>query len=152
VAQGLIDAATAKILSERAKVLKDAQDAWNDRREVAQGRASSPALGRALEASGVSRPPGYAAHHIVAGRDDPADFARIVLRRFGIGINDAENGAFLPANRATQVIAGETIHSTLHSNKYYEAVNDALAMATTKQEAIDILARIRQALQAGDYP
>jgi hypothetical protein len=152
LAQGLIDAATAKRLIERAKVLQDAQDAWNDLREVAQGRASSAALARALEVSGVSRPEGYAAHHIVAGRDPPAEFARIVLRKFGIGINDAENGVFLPANKATQVIAGETIHSTLRSYKYYDAVNDALEKAKTKQEAIDTLARIRQALQAGDYP
>jgi hypothetical protein len=152
LAQGLIDAATAKRLMERAKVLQDAQDAWNDLREVAQGRASSAALARALEVSGVSRPEGYAAHHIVAGRDPPAEFARIVLRKFGIGINDAENGVFLPANKATQVIAGETIHSTLRSYKYYDAVNDALEKAKTKQEAIDTLARIRQALQAGDYP
>jgi len=58
LAQGLIDAATAKILAERAKVLQDAQDAWKDFREVAQGRASSRTLGVALEASGVSRPQG----------------------------------------------------------------------------------------------
>ena len=149
MAQGLIDLATAARLSGQDKLL---QDAWKDHREVAQGRASSPALARALEASGVSRPAGYAAHHIVAGRDEPAAFARIVLQKFGICINDAENGVFLPANRATQVIAGETIHSTLHSNKYYEAVNDAIETAKTKQQAIDILARIRRALQAGDYP
>jgi A nuclease family of the HNH/ENDO VII superfamily with conserved AHH len=149
VAQGLIDLATAKILSGQSTLL---HDAWKDLREVAEGRASSPALARALEASGVSRRPGYAAHHIVAGRDDPAKFGRIVLQKFGIGINDAENGVFLPASRATQVIAGETIHSTLHSDKYYDAVNDALEVAKTKQEAIDILARIRRALQAGDYP
>jgi A nuclease family of the HNH/ENDO VII superfamily with conserved AHH len=91
-------------------------------------------------------------HHIAAGREDRAEFARIVLRKFGIGINDPENGVFLPANKATQVIAGETIHSTLHTNEYYDSVNNALEMAKTKQEAIDTLRRISRALQAGDYP
>ncbi len=62
------------------------------------------------------------------------------------------NGVFLPSNQATQVIAGETIHSTLHTKEYYDAVNEALKMPTTRQEVIDTLGRISQALQAGDYP
>ena len=74
------------------------------------------------------------------------------MQKFGIGINDAVNGVFLPANQATQVIAGETIHSTLHTKEYYDAVNEALKMATTRQEVIDTLQSIGQALQAGDYP
>ena len=71
---------------------------------------------------------------------------------FHIGINDVSNGVFLPANQATQVIAGETIHSTLHTKEYYDAVNQALAGATTRQQVIGILQNIRQALQSGDYP
>jgi hypothetical protein len=152
VLQGLLDAATAKKLAEQQKILQEAQDARRELFEVAQGRASSKALGIALEASGVSRPPGYAAHHIAAGADERGEFARGVLKNFNIGINDVSNGVFLPANRATQVIAGETIHSTLHTKKYYDAVNDALAGATTRQQVIDILQSIRMALQSGDYP
>jgi hypothetical protein len=75
-----------------------------------------------------------------------------VLWKFGIGINDAVNGVFLPANRATQIIAGRTIHSTLHTNEYYDAVNDALAMAKTREEAIETLHRIGQALESGNFP
>jgi A nuclease family of the HNH/ENDO VII superfamily with conserved AHH len=74
------------------------------------------------------------------------------LKKFNIGINDVTNGVFLPANRATQVIAGETIHSTLHTKGYYDAVNAALAKAATRQQAINILQDIRMALQSGDYP
>jgi hypothetical protein len=102
--------------------------------------------------SNQSRPADYAAHHIAAGADPRAEVARGILKKFGICINDAVNGVFLPANRATQVIAGETIHSTLHTKEYYDAVNEALEKATTKQEAIDILRNIGRALQAGDYP
>jgi hypothetical protein len=152
VIQGLIDAATAKRLIEQNRILQETQDARRELFEVAQGRASSRALGVALEASGVQRPEGYAAHHIAAGADPRAEFARGILKKFGIGINDASNGVFLPADRATQVIAGETIHSTLHTKKYYEAVNDALAKANTRQQVIDILQSIRLALQSGDYP
>jgi hypothetical protein len=150
--QGLIDAATAKRLAEQQRFLQEAEEARKDFLEVVQGRASSRALGVALEASGVQRPKGYAAHHIAAGTDERAEFARSALRKFGIGINDAANGVFLPANRATQVIAGETIHSTLHTRAYYDAINQALETATTRQQAIGILRDIAQALQAGDYP
>jgi hypothetical protein len=128
------------------------QEFKKDVEEVRAGRASSRALARYLEISGVQRPQGYAAHHIVAGNDPEAEFARGVLKRFGIGINEAVNGVFLPANRATQVIAGKTIHSTLHTDAYYEAVNKALRGATTRQEVIDTLRSIGKALEAGDYP
>jgi hypothetical protein len=71
LAEGLIDAATAKELTERAKVLQDSIDALEDLRDIIQDKPSRRALGRALEASGVSRPPDYAAHHIVAGKKEP---------------------------------------------------------------------------------
>jgi hypothetical protein len=105
VLQGLFDAATAKRLAEQQKVLQEAQDARRELFEVAQGRASSPALGAALEASGIPRPKGYAAHHIAAGGAERAEAARRILQKFNIGINDVSNGVFLPADRATQVDA-----------------------------------------------
>lgn len=37
-----------------------------------------------------------------------------MLARFGIDINDAENGVFLPMNRAAPKPAGVAVHSTLH--------------------------------------
>ena len=74
------------------------------------------------------------------------------MLEFGIGINDAVNGVFLPANKATQVIAGKTIHSTLHTQEYYDAVNEALSGATTRQQVIDTLRTIAKALEAGEYP
>jgi hypothetical protein len=48
-------------------------------------------------------------------------------------------GVFLPGNLATQNINGEAVHSTLHTNKYVAAVNEALKKATTREEAIGIL-------------
>jgi hypothetical protein len=123
-----------------------------DLEEVHAGRASSRALARYLEISGVKRPPDYSAHHIVAGNDADAAFARSVLSKFGIGINEAVNGVFLPANKATQVIAGKTIHASLHTDAYYRAVNDALRGLTTRQEVIDKLQNIARALEAGEFP
>jgi hypothetical protein len=152
VAQGLIDAATAKRLTERAKVLQDSLDAWEDLRDIIQGRPSPRALGRALEASGVSRPPGYDAHHIVAGGDKRAAGARDILKSFKIGINDASNGVFLPADKTTQVINDEAIHASLHTKEYFERVEEALKQATSREDALRILRRIGQALQSGNFP
>ena len=152
MAKGLIDAAAARRLAERQKVVQDAQDVWKDFFEVAQGRASPRALARALEVSGIQRPPGYAAHHIVAGNDQRAAPAREMLKKFGISINSAVNGVFLPADKATEIINGETIHASLHTQPYFDAVEDALRMATTREEAADALRRIGRALQSGNFP
>jgi hypothetical protein len=99
-------------------------------------RASSRALGRALESAGTARPAGSAAHHLVAGSAERAAPARAILRRFDIGINDAANGAFLPVNP----------HRTLHTNDYYDSVNSALGQATTRAEALEALTAIRESL------
>ncbi|MEZ4310031.1 MAG: AHH domain-containing protein [Polyangiaceae bacterium] len=66
----------------------------------ASNAPSSRALGRALGAAGHARPPGSAAHHIVAGNAPAAAPARAVLEKFGIGINDAANGAFRSGTRS----------------------------------------------------
>jgi RHS repeat-associated protein len=103
---------------------------------------SSRALGRALEAAGHVRPPGSAAHHIVAGGAQKAGPARAALEKFGIGINDAANGAFLPSS----------VHARIHTNAYYDAVNTALQKATTREEALGALNAIRQGLVGGGFP
>lgn len=113
---------------------------------------SSRALGTALEGAGFARAAGEAAHHIVAGAAQEASAARSILQKFGVGINDAANGVFLPGNLAAQNAAGAAVHSTVHASAYYQAVNEALAGATTKQEVLDILSGIRQALLSGGFP
>ena len=110
---------------------------------------SSRALGQALEAAGHIRPPSSAAHHIVAGGAEAAAPARAVLERFGIGINDAANGVFLPATRAAPNAAGAAVHSTLHTRAYYQAVNESLGQASTRAEALDVLGALRQGLLGG---
>jgi hypothetical protein len=91
------------------------------------GGASSRALARALEVAGHVRAPGAAAHHLVPGGAKAAGPAREVLGKFGIGINDAANGVFL----------GGSVHSGIHTNAYYETVNELLGGATSRQQALD---------------
>lgn len=112
-------------------------------------KSSSEKLGKALEAAGHIRPPGSAAHHIVAGNANIAAPARTVLQKFGIEINSAANGVFLPANRTVAGVTRAAIHSEVHSRAYYQAVNQAIQTATTRAEAEAILNSLRQSLLSG---
>ncbi|MBU1866812.1 MAG: AHH domain-containing protein, partial [Actinobacteria bacterium] len=111
---------------------------------------SSRTLATNLERSGVTRPAASAAHHIVAGNAQAAAPARSVLARFEVNINAVENGVFLPLNRGVPNPAGVAVHSTLHSNAYYQTVNNLMTSASTRTEALDVLAYLRQGLLAGD--
>jgi hypothetical protein len=73
----------------------------------------------------------------------------VVLQRFGIGINDAMNGVFLPANRVAPNAAGAAAHPPLHTKQYYQTVNQMLDAATTRAEVEAALNAIRQALLSG---
>jgi hypothetical protein len=106
------------------------------------GGTASRALGRALEKTGIARLLGVEAHHIVAWRAKRAEPAQAILDGFKVDRNSAPNGAFLQ----------KEVHQSLHNNEYYDAVNDLLATAVTKAEALEILEAIRSALEAGEFP
>jgi DNA-binding NtrC family response regulator len=76
-----------------------------------------------------------------AGSAAKAAPARAVLERLGIGIDDASNGTFLQSN----------VHARIHTDAYYAAVNRALAQATTRQEALEVLSAIRQTILSGGF-
>jgi RHS repeat-associated protein len=103
---------------------------------------SSRRLGRNLLASNVERLPGTHAHHIVAA-DKRAGPAQDVLRKFGIGINEAPNGVFLPGKGSA---APGAYHPSLHTDAYYDMVNDRLKDLTTREEVIAELQAIAKEL------
>lgn len=114
--------------------------------------ASSRVLSDNLEAAGVPRPSGSAAHHMVAGGSShpSAAQARTILANEGIDINEASNGVFLPKNRSVAAPPVAT-HSILHTNKYYDTVLNRLQAASpgTHRDVLDI---IRSELIAGTFP
>lgn len=114
-----------------------------------QSAGSSKLLGQNLEASGVARPAETAAHHIVAGGAEAAAPARGVLTQYGIDVNTAENGVFLPSNTGSLNPFGAAVHSTLHTGSYYESVNELLLGATSRSEVMDSLAFLREGLLGG---
>lgn len=99
---------------------------------------------------GLSKPDGYAVHHIVAGQASDAEKARRVLQRFKIDINDADNGVFLPNKPG--VGTTEAYHRTLHTPQYHRNVLYRLNKASDEASARDILAEIAQELTAGTFP
>lgn len=57
-----------------------------------------------------------AAHHIVAGGSQKSKEARAILRKYGVGINDAANGVYLPTAKN---VSNATYHPSMHSEVYY---------------------------------
>jgi hypothetical protein len=90
----------------------------------------------------------------VAGgsRNANAIAARQRLAEFGIDINNAANGVFLPNSRVAAANSGAAYHRALHTNKYYENVRTALDQATNRQEAVEVLGVIRDQLLKNTFP
>ncbi len=112
-------------------------------------KASSKALRENLIKAGVNVPDyANAAHHIVAGTSRKANEARAILQKYGIGINDAANGVFLPTAKG---VAESAYHPSLHTNMYYDVVNEMLKSAKSKDDVIDILDYIADQLSKGTF-
>ena len=112
-----------------------------------QSAPSARILGRNLEAAGFARPAGFEAHHIVAGSHRLAGRGREVLTQFGVDINAAANGVFLPGPRAANR-GGASLHRSL-PNGYYEAVNKMLDSAQSRDEVLRGREYVRSVLLSG---
>lgn len=98
-----------------ATLLQNAQ-----RREYNHRRTLSRNL---VAAAQQPRPAAVCAHHIVALKDDEAARSRLLLFRWGIGINDADNGVFLPARNVGMSGYPNAVHHTSwHTPEYHYEV------------------------------
>ena len=114
-----------------------------------------------MKAAGLgTRPAGYAAHHIVQWNDQRADAARQLLQRYGIDINAAVNGVYLPHTKAAAAQTEAQYHPAMHTSDYMTNITDALERAESrgetfeekKQEITNELNRIAEELQKGEFP
>ncbi|WP_427153377.1 AHH domain-containing protein [Streptomyces sp. TRM70308] len=78
--------------------------------------------------------------------------ARQQLAKFGIDINDASNGVFLPRGSKSANPTGASVHSRIHTNDYYAYVNNSIGGARNANEARDVLGHLRRQLQGGYWP
>lgn len=98
-----------------AVLLENAQRRdYNHRRTLSRNLAAS---------TQQPRPAAVCAHHVVALKDYEASRSRLLLFRWGIGINDADNGVFLPAKRIGMPGFPNAAHHTpRHSPEYHYKV------------------------------
>ncbi len=110
---------------------------------------SSKVLRQNLIEAGVEVP-NYpnAAHHIVAGNAPKAAEARAILQKYGVDINDAANGTFLPT---VKDVAEGAYHPSLHTDSYYRKVTELLSSAKSQDDVLDILDDIAEQLQDGTF-
>ncbi|RBQ20021.1 hypothetical protein DP939_09320 [Spongiactinospora rosea] len=94
----------------------------------------------------------HSPHHIMVGNLLKAVSIKTVLGKFGTGVNDAENGGWLPLSSRSPNPTGASVHSRIHTNDYYDYVNDLMGEARTQQEAFDIIGHVRKQLQGGYWP
>lgn len=78
------------------------------------------------------------AHHLVAVNDPRAARAREAMARFGLDVNDPRiNGA----------VVRRKVHDRMHTDKYYEYVEERVGKAKSRDEALRRLDRIRRAVE-----
>jgi RHS repeat-associated protein len=97
----------------------------------------SAKLGRALSKE-FERQAGMHAHHIVAAAKKAAE-AQAVLVKYKVGINDAVNGVFVKAKT----------HMAMHTEDYYEVVNETLSAVKSRPQVIRALGKLRDMIQKG---
>lgn len=99
---------------------------WED---YLYAKSQAQILADNMKASGMGQKPvGYAAHHIVAWDDNRYPICqtlRDLLNNNTIGINDAENGVYLPTRKVTKN-PNEAYHPEIHTEKYYNNVYNVL--------------------------
>ncbi|MCP4325790.1 MAG: hypothetical protein GY787_28930 [Alteromonadales bacterium] len=112
-----------------------------------------------LASNNSKRPDNTAAHHIVAWDDMRASQSRLRLAAFGIDIDSAANGVFLP--RFSKHVPMKSMpnaysHSTMHTKEYYLNVEflleETIAQGLGRKEIIETLQDIAEDLQAGEFP
>ncbi len=114
--------------------------------------SASKKLADAMKTAGIKRPDGTDAHHIVAIGHRLAQESRDILAKFGVKLDQAENGVFLPSNLKSPNPKGAIVHATL-ANKYayYDKVNSYLRKAQSQKELLTRLHQIRKTLLDGTF-
>jgi hypothetical protein len=105
---------------------------------------------------GTSRASTMDAHHIVAQQDMRADDARKLLFNWGIGINDADNGVYMPrySTSVAPSLPNCPDHQSIHTFKYFLTVTNALLDVSEEptQAGREMLRSIKASLIAGTFP
>ncbi len=109
--------------------------------------------------SNLKKPDNTAAHHIVAWNDIRASQSRLRLAAFGIDIDHAANGVFLPRfakHLPMKSMPKAYSHASIHTKEYYLNVEflleETIAEGLGRKEIIETLQDIAEDLQSGVFP
>jgi hypothetical protein len=124
------------------QLLANSEDlAYNHRRTLARNII---AVDKAV------RPAKAAAHHIVALAEPEARPSRLLIFSWGIGINDGDNGVFLPTSCVGMPgYPNAAHHSPYHKLAYHLRVLTRLQVANDQPSGRTQLRAIKADLQAG---
>ena len=94
-----------------------------------------------------------AAHHIVKSNDPKTQGLREHFENYGININDADNGVFLPSSLKVKTENNLTAisHSKIHTNDYVKKVNDRLINLHSESEIRTELRNIKTEILHGTF-
>lgn len=95
-----------------------------------------------LESTGHAFKEGDEAHHLIPSTHPKAERARQILKKYDIDINDPMNGLPLSPD----------LHSGLHTNKYMDAITEALRAAESKEDVTAILSEIAKRIKNNKFP
>lgn len=137
-------------------------DGWGmSRPELEREIHDSQKLGERMEASGDARPHKTKchAHAIISGGHAKAVTLRAILAKFGIRIDDSDNGCWLPENTAAikempKRLKTAVPHSRIHRNNYYFWLGSYIKMSKTTDESYlrFQLSMVENALQNSTFP
>lgn len=113
-------------------------------------RRASGILSDNLGAAGIVRPSDTDDHHIIAHGDKRSNYLRDKFNAWGIDINSAENGVFLPSKPGSA--APGSYHPSLNNDDYHNQIRLDFTGVSSRQEALDVLRHIREQLLSGTHP
>jgi hypothetical protein len=106
-----------------------------------------------VAATSQSRPVNTCAHHIVALGDPEARESRNLLYTWGIGINDADNGVFLPSKgTGLPGYPNATHHTPHHKQLYHLEVYSQLSRRDGSEDGRRGLKSLKSQLLSGELP
>lgn len=126
--------------------------------ELVKEEHNSKRLGEHLVSQLGPRPPRCHAHAIVAGKHKLAAPARLVMAKLKIGVDDTDNGRWLPENTAATPHPScpkAPPHSRIHRFNYYFWVNSRLMptipimQSALFRKHLNIISRM---LHTGEFP
>lgn len=153
----IVETAKQQVLYKNGYTLPNsARILLNEANSKSNRQHSTTLTQNVFQATGQARSAGASMHHIVASGDARARVSRGLLFAWGIGINDADNGVFLPRSSAAAAArpSSASNHAGVHTNRYHLQVTVRLQAVEDRAQdtARDVLRGIRGELLTGIFP